>query len=87
MAKCSACNREVTEVDDCSENHAIEFMDRTAMEGVPCGATLIDKLPNCPICRVFLGNFHHPGCDMEICPRCHKAVVEACSRPPVTIGS
>lgn len=87
MAICSACNREVTEVDDCTENHVVEFMDRLAMEGVPYGATLTDNSLKCPICGVFFGNFHHPGCDMEICPRCRKSVVESCSCQPVTIGT
>lgn len=29
------------------------------------------ELKPCHDCRVFKGEFHVPGCDVEECPRCH----------------
>jgi hypothetical protein len=36
----------------------------------------------CHDCDVSPGGFHHPGCDMEECPRCHQQLLSCdCERP------
>jgi hypothetical protein len=29
----------------------------------------------CGVCGVPLGSFHHPGCDVEECPKCHEQLL------------
>ena len=29
----------------------------------------------CPDCAAKVGNYHHPGCDMEACPRCGEQII------------
>lgn len=31
--------------------------------------------PYCGDCNVALGQVHHPGCDLEECPRCHGQAI------------
>lgn len=30
---------------------------------------------NCHDCNVAWGGFHHPGCDMEVCPKCSGQLI------------
>jgi hypothetical protein len=34
-----------------------------------------DGINNCHDCNVQPGGFHHPGCDMERCPRCGAQLI------------
>lgn len=29
----------------------------------------------CPDCNIASGGYHHPGCDMERCPRCGEQLI------------
>ena len=31
--------------------------------------------PRCGDCGVLPGGVHHPGCDIEECPRCHTQLI------------
>lgn len=68
MAICSWCKKEMTESDDCSGNHEIEFPDGIKL---PSSTAHFDE-PNgrCSDCGIKHGNHHHPGCCVERCPRC-----------------
>jgi hypothetical protein len=36
----------------------------------------------CPDCGVGRGGIHHPGCDIEQCPRCHEQLITCdCAEP------
>lgn len=65
---CPYCKRCVSAVEDCAwnRNHVITFADGEELPPVPwSGAS------PCPGCLVTAGNFHHPDCPDEECPRCH----------------
>lgn len=64
MAICSECGREMLTADSCSVQ-TVKFPDGFALPSVP---HMGDE--RCHDCNVAPGGFHHPGCDMESCPRC-----------------
>jgi hypothetical protein len=63
MAVCELCEQEVGLAYSCMKRlkRQIPFggEPRPAITG-----------PRCMDCRVGVGGFHHPGCRMELCPRC-----------------
>lgn len=66
MAICTWCGGEMLEVDDCSENRMVQFPDGSALPSIPYHGAQ----PRCHDCNVTIGHYHHPGCDMERCPKC-----------------
>lgn len=74
MAECFKCGRDMTQVAGCDDNRTIDFADGEEMEPVPFGEA--DSDPDemagrvCHDCGVGPGEYHHPGCDAEECPRC-----------------
>lgn len=36
---------------------------------------IVSKWTECPECGAKKGEFHHPGCDWEECPFCHKQLI------------
>ena len=34
-----------------------------------------DEEFRCHDCNALLGNYHHSGCDCEICPKCHQQLI------------
>lgn len=78
MARCDACTQEMLTADQCAANQTIEFPDGQRLSTIPFGSE--QDLPfndeecqhvRCGDCGVRPGGAHHPGCDMEECPRCH----------------
>ena len=67
MAKCKYCFEEMEEVVGCAWNQAVEFPDGKLIPSVPYAH---DEYENCHDCNAKRGYMHHPGCDMERCPRC-----------------
>ena len=69
MAKCNWCHQEMTDRNtvDCIANLTVEFPDGTNMPSVLYTAAHPGR---CHDCNIITGNHHHPGCDMEVCPRC-----------------
>jgi hypothetical protein len=64
MAVCGACNKEMTDGVSCV---SVPFTldDGQEHEPVP-----YDGPEKCHDCSTPAGGFHHPGCDMEGCPKC-----------------
>lgn len=60
------------EVSDCSENREVEYPDGLKLPSVPYED---EEGLSCHDCGVIHGNYHHPGCDMEICPRCEGQLI------------
>lgn len=93
MVKCKYCNREMTTATGC---RCSEF--RIDGEWTPrirfgrkgdlaWGYREFKKDDRCPDCACRVGYFHHPGCDMEACPKCGEqsiccscGVTEVCWR-------
>jgi hypothetical protein len=75
MAICRFCNQEMTDYEhtiDCTWNRTVDFPDGTSMLSVSYHNELFENDPEhcCHDCGVKLGQYHHPGCDMERCPKC-----------------
>lgn len=70
MAVCKWCEQEMSDPStvSCTGNLEVEFPDGETLPSVPYD----DKGDNirCHDCKVEGGGFHHPGCDMEQCPKC-----------------
>jgi len=70
MAICNGCKREMLETDGC------DCLPFKFPEGV------IQPIKNkgedgerCHDCNCKIGEYHHPGCDMERCPKCGGQVI------------
>lgn len=74
MTVCEFCYEDMLLVDGCMENWQVEYPDGIALPSIPYhsekryGTPLTGK--RCHDCNVLPGYFHHPGCDVEECPRC-----------------
>jgi len=67
MARCNQCRQEMTAESAVSCNGAsIEFPDGTKLPPIP----YTDPARRCHDCKVKAEGYHHPGCDMERCPKC-----------------
>lgn len=70
MAICNWCDKDmsVRSTKTCAGNTTVEFPDGTTMPSIPFSSDYGNT--RCHDCYIELGGFHHPGCDMERCPRC-----------------
>ena len=62
--KCEYCNKEIGRIEGCSISHVKignEIYERNKMDPFE---------PQCHDCGAGSGNYHHPGCDVEDCPKC-----------------
>jgi hypothetical protein len=85
MAKCGWCRQEMLEADECKENYIVEYPnyggtlssirygDETRYGDDFAKDYKSDK--RCHDCNVLLNNYHHPGCDMEECPKCCRQLI------------
>ncbi len=69
MAVCTFCNDDMLKVDDCSANRIIRFEDDSKDYNAST-AHFTEENGRCHDCYVKHGNYHHPGCDTERCPKC-----------------
>ena len=78
MAVCEWCGEEMLSplVASCRENTVIAFPDGAELPAVRYGSDAVEATGDdphahrCHDCNIQVGGFHHPGCDMEQCPRC-----------------
>ena len=70
MAICKWCNGEMREVDNCEGNSVVKYPDGEELPSLPYTLSYDDEDLRCHDCNVVPGAYHHPGCDMERCPRC-----------------
>jgi len=76
MAFCKACNQEMHEAPGCilnPINTADGVLDpiKFGNETDPEWKEYVTKAQRCGDCGAKPGNYHHTGCDIEECPRCH----------------
>jgi len=71
MAICEYCNQEMTDEEtvSCVRSEAefpVEFHTGESMDPIP----FTGPGKRCHDCNVAIGGYHHPGCDVEECPKC-----------------
>jgi len=66
-ATCRYCKQKMIEGGDCPANTEVEFPDGEKLPSVPYEDA---EGLCCHDCNVAPRKHHHPGCDMERCPRC-----------------
>lgn len=70
MAICKWCNHDMA--DDktlgCLDNIKITYPDGTVLAAST--AHFSEESGRCHDCHAKHGYYHHPGCDVERCPRC-----------------
>lgn len=71
MAICDWCYLEMTDpaTVDCPDNRTVEYPDGVTLPAVPYDPGDFGN-ERCHDCYVVRSGYHHPGCDMERCPRC-----------------
>src|SRR5688572_13900076 len=77
MATCDWCNKEMLDdsIISCDGNHAVDFPDGTKLPALPYENEYREEDHHCHDCNVKPGGFHHPGCDMERCPKCKGQLI------------
>lgn len=65
--KCQWCEQEMMVSCSCTANEEVEYPDGTKLPSIPFD--LPDR-QKCHDCNTPQGGKHHPGCDMESCPKC-----------------
>jgi hypothetical protein len=79
MAICSVCQLEMNEAEGCilqkiptvdGELEPLKFGEELDL-GIKALAFKNGSPRRCGDCGCMPGNYHHPGCDIEECPRCH----------------
>lgn len=73
MARCAGCGQEMTSPTTVSCTvQTVKFPDGNSLPSIPYGE---EHDRRCHDCNVEPGGYHHPGCDMEYCPRCHGQLI------------
>jgi hypothetical protein len=60
--------------DGCTQK-TVEFPDGESLPSIPYNPDYGDETKRCHDCNAKRGEYHHPGCDMERCPRCHGQLI------------
>ena len=68
--KCAWCQLDMKnpKVHSCDGNYYVTFPDGSKLRSIPHTGTLSDRCHDCGVGG--MGN-HHPGCDVERCPKCN----------------
>ncbi len=73
MTICNWCKNDMLYVDSCNENTYVKFPDGRSL---PSAIFHFDEPSGrCHDCNVKHGEHHHPGCDVEKCPRCDGQLI------------
>lgn len=75
MAICKWCKQEMNSGVSCTGN-TVKFPDGEEIEPIPYSPDYDSE--RCHDCYTPRGGIHHPGCDMEQCPRCGGQLI-SCS--------
>lgn len=76
MARCKTCGREMTTSVGCKlrfyeiENEQGTFETYRRIKYGDVRDLHEARWDRCPDCGAKIGHYHHPGCDMERCPKC-----------------
>ena len=70
MAQCDWCNEEMTDpnIKTCKGNTVVDYPDGSQLPSLD--SHFDEPGGRCHDCRIEHGGKHHPGCDVERCPKC-----------------
>lgn len=74
MATCEACAQDMGRASTCLTD-PIDFPDGKQLAPVPYLPDYGGEAQRCHDCNIRPGGYHHPGCDMETCPRCQGQMI------------
>ena len=76
MAICTWCNRGMLDIktNTCEGNKVVEFPDGTKLTSIPYTGDRVGR-ERCHDCNIKRDGNHHPGCDMERCPKCDGQLI------------
>ncbi len=77
MAECNWCNKDMNDLDiiTCEGNKKVPYPDGTTLDAIPYRQNGMPEDHRCHDCNVKQNSYHHPGCDMERCPKCHGQLI------------
>jgi hypothetical protein len=75
VGKCGICGNKMEEGTSCIESQKILFSDGKEMTPVKVGHGKDWTELTCNDCNAPEDGYHHPGCDMERCPRCRGQLI------------
>lgn len=80
MAICTYCHLNMSDDSTitCVGTTTVEYPDGTELPSIPYDPDYGDAEQRCHDCNILRGGFHHPGCDMERCPRCGGRQLISC---------
>jgi len=78
MAVCELCKQETQEAYSCTKR-----MERQIVFGSESWSDwALGEIPStCGDCGVGIGGFHHPDCNIEECPKCHRRLLNCDCEP------
>lgn len=74
MAVCEACNRDMLETGTC-DPIPVKIDGKLWKPIAYVAPEEITPVWRCHDCNVMPGGLHHPGCDMERCPKCKGQLI------------
>jgi hypothetical protein len=88
MATCDWCNLDMLAPETTTCVQSVKYPDGVVVDAIPYthwgghwtpnGRSSRGEIPDghrCHDCRIVKGGLHHPGCDMERCPRCEGQLI------------
>lgn len=83
---CDQCKRDMLTAKGCIESF-IEVEGGEILRSIRYGdeerfGAIMPTDKRCHDCHCVMGEYHHPGCDMEECPKCHHQLIGCgCQEP------
>lgn len=79
-AKCEYCGKVMLESDGCDDG-ILTLNDGKDYKRIAVGDEfdyfyeIADEDFRCHDCNAAYGEYHHSGCDCEVCPKCHEQFI------------